>query len=309
MSPLQGPDAAGRLHITLFGSMRISRGASERELPIARSGKALLAYLLLQRHRMVSRELLSELFWQTQTRSQARSCLSTTLWRLRDVLEPKGVERGTYVISTSSGELSFNWQSEHWLDIAAFQSRAERFLAQPPEALDSAGARQMTQSLGLYSSDLLEGIYDDWALRERERLRALHSACLARLMAYYRDQGAYEQSLEFGRQILYADPLREEIHRELMRLYVAAGQRAAAVRQYESCRAILAEELAIAPMEETQTLYRQIVEGAALARSDPDLHLPDGVLERLKLALLDYERSRAQLEEVIAKALGSPDTA
>jgi hypothetical protein len=64
--------------------------------------------------------------------------------------------------------------------------------------------------------------------------------------------------------ILYAqrrvalDPLQEEAHQQLMRLYDANDQKAAALRQYQICRQTLLDELGIEPDPTTQALHDQI---------------------------------------------------
>jgi predicted ATPase/Tfp pilus assembly protein PilF len=54
------------------------------------------------------------------------------------------------------------------------------------------------------------------------------------------------------------DPWREEAHRQLMLLLARSGQRSAALRQYETCRRILADELGVEPGAETRVLYERI---------------------------------------------------
>ena len=56
--------------------------------------------------------------------------------------------------------------------------------------------------------------------------------------------------------------LREDVHRELMQLFVLNGQRAHALRQFEHCRELLRRELAIHPMRETMALYQKIANSA-----------------------------------------------
>ncbi|MGH2520948.1 MAG: bacterial transcriptional activator domain-containing protein [Anaerolineales bacterium] len=124
--------------------------------------------------------------------------------------------------------------------------------------LDAHTLNAVQQAVELYQGDLLEGYYEDWCLFERERLQGILLNALAKLMAHYRSQGAYEQALRCGQRILHDDPLLEEVHREMMRLHCLAGNRGAALRQYGQCRAILAKELDIGPMEETTVLYEQI---------------------------------------------------
>jgi DNA-binding SARP family transcriptional activator len=62
--------------------------------------------------------------------------------------------------------------------------------------------------------------------------------------------------------VLDCDALPEDVHRELMRLLACNGQRALALRQFEVCRTLLKNELGIAPMRETVSLYREIASGA-----------------------------------------------
>jgi DNA-binding SARP family transcriptional activator len=59
----------------------------------------------------------------------------------------------------------------------------------------------------------------------------------------------------------------ERIHRRLMRLYYLAGDRTAALRQYERCVTLLREELGVDPSERTVALYRQIRSGRLMGHS------------------------------------------
>jgi DNA-binding SARP family transcriptional activator len=258
--------------------------------------QALLAYLLLQRPRSQPRELLADLFWGDQPADRAYSCLNTALWRLRQVLEPSGVARGAYLVTTSAGEVSFNWESNYWLDVAAFEDQARRLLATPLNSLSAADAQATSQVLQLYAGNLLEGFYDDWVLREREYLRQLQLSSLARLVTFHKERQEHQLGIDCARQILSIEPLSEEAHRDLMLLYTESGQRGLAIRQYETCRELLAKELAIAPMTETQALYHKI----RLAQADPGADAaaaPSDVADKQQLAQLLAEAMSA-LEEV-----------
>ena len=246
------------LDIFLFGGVRVSHTLWPQGVKVTRAGQSLLAYLLLQRHRSHQRDTLAGLFWGDHRQDQARSCLSTALWRLRSILEPGNTPKGTYLQMSPLGEVSFNKESDYWLDVARFEDGVTGVISPPVEAMRSDGARTLKQSLDLYTGDLLDGFYDDWALHERERVRGLYLNSLARLMAYYKKQGEYEASLDYGQQLLQNDPLREDVHREIMRLYLETGQRALAIKQYELCREILADELGIAPMDETRALREHL---------------------------------------------------
>jgi DNA-binding SARP family transcriptional activator len=300
------------LHIHLFGRIRVAFTDEPSEVNITPTAQRVLAFLLLQPHRFYQREVLATLCWGDRSEEQARACLNTTLWRLRRSLEPESTGSSSYLITTSSGEIGFNWESDHWLDLTIFEACATRILAQPPQSLAAEQAQMLESILPLYAGDLFEGIYDDWAIQERERLLTYYLDCLAHLMRYYGYQGSYEQSLRFGQLLLRRDPLREEIHREVMRLHWQAGQRSLAIQQYENCQKLLAEELGIAPMPETDTLYTQLlsgveppqttpVNGSTAPRIEPNSRPPqfDDAFQQLVQAMQKLDAAREDLGQAM----------
>lgn len=245
------------LQISLFGHVNVVHPHGPAPLKLSRGIQALLAYLLLHNH-LVARDVLMDVFWMDASPDRARSNLTTALWRLRQALEPEGVPHGAYLITSHAGEVGFNWNSGHWLDTKTFEQRIYPLLRKPIAEINDQDIREIEGVLTLYRGELLEGLYDDWALRERERFRSLHLNCLTRLMECHASRKNLEQSIALAHEILRRDPMREEIHRALMRLYLESGQRTQAMRQYLQCRDILDQELGVAPLEETQVLHQQI---------------------------------------------------
>lgn len=252
------------LQITLFGHVSVIHPNVSAPLKLPRSAQALLAYLLLQQ-RLVPRDVLMDVFWVDHSPDRARSSLTTALWRLRQLLEPDDIQPGTYLITSNTGEVGFNWDSGYWLDTESFEQHIYPLLRKPVSDLDEDEVTEIEGILILYRGELLEGMYEDWALRERERFRSLHLNCLTRLMEFYAGRKNFQQSIACAHEILRRDPVREEIHRALMRIYLDSGQRTLAMRQYVRCRDFLDQELGVAPLEETQLLYQQIT---ASSRSD-----------------------------------------
>jgi tetratricopeptide (TPR) repeat protein len=171
-------------------------------------------------------------------------------------------------------------------------------------------ARRLEDALRLQTGELLEGFYADWALAERERLRFLNLKSHVRLMFYKKHLGAFEDGLAWARRALVLDPLREEIHREVMRLYAANGQRSLAIEQYRTCCRVLDEELGIPPMEETQQLVSQILKGADVAPESSGTEAPFGegvgrglalgrALEEIHLAMRCAEKVHRELQLAI----------
>jgi DNA-binding SARP family transcriptional activator len=248
----------GILQIALFGEMQVTHNNWQAEVTVTREMQSLLAYLLLQRQRVHSREVLAGIFWGEQDQAKARGSLNTALWKLKKALEPEGIPAGTYLKHTHLGSVGFNSESPYWLDTEVFEEEINRVLICPFHIAEKTQLVDLENVLGLYKGELLEGCYKDWALQERERMRGLYVKSLIYLSQYYGFHRIYEKAITYSQQILNLDPLREEIHRDIMRFYFENGQRALAVRQYETCRSTLAKELGISPMEDTQALYTQI---------------------------------------------------
>ena len=74
-------------------------------------------------------------------------------------------------------------------------------------------------AVNLYQGDLLEDVYDDWCIYERERLRLEFLDILKRLMNHHRQHSNFKLSLDFGKRILRVDPTREKVHQELMLIH------------------------------------------------------------------------------------------
>ena len=248
-----------RARFKLFSFIQFIGCPNNLEHRVPRSVQPLLAYLLLYRTRFHNRQVLSEALWNGLDHNRAQRRLSTALWRLRQFLEVGFNNQSNPIIVRSGGEVTFNSNCCYWLDIEVFERRARESLGRSLELISPATVRRLEHALSLYRGDLLEGCYDDWVLLERERLRDLHLECLIFVMRYYEQWGEIGTALRYGHTLIGLDPLREDVHRSLMRLYAKNGNRVNAIRQYDLCREALDSELGIPPMEETQALYSQIL--------------------------------------------------
>src|SRR5262249_53552415 len=74
----------------------------------------------------------------------------------------------------------------------------------------------------------------------------------------------FEAAIGYALRAVSADPLREEAHLDLMRLYAAQGQPAAALRQYRELGRLLKEQLDARPSAAARNLAEEI------ERAQPD---------------------------------------
>ena len=104
--------------------------------------------------------------------------------------------------------------------------------------------------------------FDEWQVAEAEAYRRDVAAVLERLARSQLAARRWDRAVLAGRRWLDLDPLHEPAHRLLMSAYAAAGEDAAAVRQYRDCVRVLEAELGVAPLEETTDLYETIRTGS-----------------------------------------------
>jgi DNA-binding SARP family transcriptional activator len=65
-------------------------------------------------------------------------------------------------------------------------------------------------------------------------------------------------AIDYAMRFLLQDPVAEHIHRRLMLCYSSMGNRPAAIRQFETCRQRLSENLGVSPLPETISAFEAI---------------------------------------------------
>jgi DNA-binding SARP family transcriptional activator len=284
------------LLVSLFGQVQIAKGDWSQELKIAPRSQTLFAYLILHGQQSHSRAVLTGIFWPEYDEEKARNCLNTTLWRLRSMLE-LDVPKGTYLLTNTNGDIAFNASSDYWLDVAVFEQHLPQKYAVEGTITDNQ-AEELMQALEIYTADLMENHYEDWALLKREQLRQTYIEGLIDLMRYHFEKDELALSVNVARRILQLDPLREHVHRQLIRLYSLMGHPTRALRQYEECREILTTELHVVPMAETQELYRSIL----ASRSDllKGKHREAKDLQvKLRAVMVSLDKAKRQVQEIM----------
>ena len=280
-----------RLSVRLFGRLCVSRDDAVLDGLTACKVQELLCYLLLHRDRPHSREVLAGLLWADCSTPQSKKYLRQALWQLQAALSPHGKPPHPRTLLVESDGVRLNSGAGMWLDIAVFENAFELMRGVPSGELDATRAGTLRDAAELYQGHLLEGWYQDWCLYERERLQDMYLAMLDKLMDYCVAQRDYENAMTYGARILRHDRARECTHQRLMRLQYLAGDRAAALRQYQRCVTALDEELGVQPAEGTVVLYEQIRAGRLGGRAgvpvcptetDPSTGALVDVLSRLK---------------------------
>lgn len=239
------------ISVYLFGAPRLERDGNP--LPLGRSkALALLAYLCISGGPH-EREWLLEFLWPSFAPSDARNNLRRELSLLKGLL-PEGLlpaDRRSIGIDTAAFE-----DGRLLVDIHAFDNAINR--ARSHSHGDGPGcescAALLESAVAIYTQDFLAGFtlpdspaFDEWQFHQSERLRSALGWALGQLAEWRRADGARDQALEHARRWASLDPLNEEAHRLLMRLYAESSRPAAAMRQYEILQRALQDAFARPP--------------------------------------------------------------
>ncbi len=293
--------------LTLFGSP--TAHVDGQPVTGFRSSKAqALLYYLAVTGQPHMRPTLAGLLWGDQPEAAARASLSKCLSNLRELVRDAVlVERQT---------VAFNRKQPYHLDT----ERLLTGLTQPPMP-ETVHAWQA--ALAFYRGDFLEGFYvrdapdfEQWVLVQRAHYREAVINGLHTVAHYFDQQGELPQAINHTRRLLTLEPWREEAHRQLMTQLARSGQRAAALAQFETCRRILAEELAVEPDAETLALV-EVIRADKLTRGRDDqqnsgapsrviLSSPHPVINNLPIPstpLIGRERKLAELGTM----MGNPE--
>lgn len=266
-TPTEPTDSAA-LSVRLFGELELRLG--DERLPRLESARArsLLAFLLLHRDAPQSRHRLAFMLWPDSTEGQAL----TNLRHLIHTLRQASPELDQFLEVTTQ-TLGWRQSTSNWIDVAAFD--AAQTAADAPGVTPRHELEALRAAIDLYRGDLLEGCYDEWVLDVRERFRDRYLSHLLRLAEVLASDGDHAEAVRVGRELLRNDPLREEAYRFVMRVHLAAGDRAAAVRVFHECVSTLQRELGVDPSAETLADY------AALTRTGrgTDDRLPKRIAE------------------------------
>src|SRR6266850_318890 len=262
------PKKDASLEIYLLGPFRILVDGQLVAGPhlTRRKPKLLVKLLALQPHRQLHREQLMELLWPDSDPEAASNNLHKTIHLARHALQPTLKSAAdSHFILTQGQQVSLR-ADKLWLDVSEFEQAAGK-------ALRGAEVEAYEAALEQYAGELLpEDLYEDWVAVRREQLRMTYQELLRKSAQLYKERGEHQLAIERLKELLACDPTHEDVHRNLMELYVLSGNKHQALRQYELCREALREGLEAEPEAATRELRQQIVSGhfASVSLSSTD---------------------------------------
>lgn len=222
--------------LTLLGGFRLDVAGETISLPM--SAQRLVAFVAIK-DRPAERTHVAGSLWQDASEVHAAGCLRSALWRARAVGD---------LIDTSKRDLRLG--REVSVDLHEGIRTARSLVSTIEDEIVDLNDVDTT----LLSDDLLPEWSDDWVTIERERFRQLRLHALEALCEREIRHGHHARAVHAGIAAVMAEPLRETAHCALIKAFVAEGNIARAIGQYQQYRQLLRQELDLEPSDAIASL-------------------------------------------------------
>jgi DNA-binding SARP family transcriptional activator len=238
--------------LALLGSVRLT---GPEGAPIRRASQqrriALLAVIAASPDGCVSRDRLLGLLWPDRDERSARHLLADSLYILRQTFGDDAIVASAEALGLSRDLV--------WTDVVEFRR--------------AVAEERWSDALELYRGDFLDAFYvrnaadfDRWAHAERTRFRSQATRAASALARALETTGRIAEAIAAAERALELAPCDEAVFRELVRLLIAAENRARVELVARAFIERVALEVGVAPSAETMRMVR---EAGALADAEP----------------------------------------
>lgn len=243
-------DGPRPIRMTLFKHVRLEDETGQLAPIRWRTNKAqeLFLYLLQHRAQLVRKSVLIELLWPENDPVKAYAQLYTTIYHIRKKLEPY-----TAYFQLSNAMDGYMLHVENVLmDVEQWQQFQNAGVP-----LHAGTIGEYEQMEGLFAGEYLEDYDYVWAEQERYRLSESWLRLALQMAEWYGQNGEWEKSEALYGKICTLQPLTEEAHFALMKIYASRHNHVSVHRQYDMLKVLMQEELGIQPSPHISNWYSQ----------------------------------------------------
>ncbi len=251
------------LEIRFLGESEITVGGKKVRYSEWKSKKSLMLfkYLLYFRSKgYIQKDVLMEMLWPNEDPLKTANRFYVAMTTLRKTLEP-GLKRGnlsSYLLCR--GDAYWVDVGENgWIDVEKFN---EELNLAKKESDKQEALKHYLAAESLYKGKFLkEDLYIEWCVEERRWLKSQYLDLLTGIIENYENNKKYKTCIEYSEKYLKVEKYDEKIYRKMMEYHFFSGNPSMVHQTYEQCRYNIQKELACALSEETEMLFRKLVNG------------------------------------------------
>ncbi len=207
-------------------------------------------------HPLATRDEIFKVFWPQLPVKDATNVFHVTKRKIGDQITRMVGDGKDYELTYyNAGFYKPSPSIERHYDVAEFEQAIE-------QAYTTDDQQQMLEAyeraIHLYQGDYLNTLDLPWVVQRRDQLRSKFVDALIGVGRVHKENARPHNAIGYYIRALREVPLREDIHRDLMTLYMQLGRREDALNQYATLVELLDQRLRVGPSPETQELYEQI---------------------------------------------------
>lgn len=264
---------SGPRRLVLCGRFAYDGGAETR--PLAGKPRELLCYLALHPH--ARKEAIGLALWPDASPAQVRNNFHVTLYQVRRALgdadllvhgrEGYALRRAPRAMPVRDGTavaLADVPTEDVWIAIDVDEARATMRAVgaaarDAQRVVDDAALRGWEETLRACSASLLGGDMPAWMEPHDDALRHAWAESMEALVGLWRRAGDDAAALRVATALVAREPLREDVHRQILTLHAARGEPARALAHYRALETLLRDDVGAAPAPATRALLATIV--------------------------------------------------
>ena len=228
--------------------------------------RTLLAILVVDAGHVVPVDRLIDLLWRDEPPAAAIASVQAYVSQLRRVLEPDRPARAPARVLVTQDPGYVLRIADDQVDALRFQTLVRRAHNDLAGGQPAAAGSRLEDAFALWHGDPLAEFADEpWAVPAVARLTEAHDLAAEDRIGAWLALGRHAEAVAELEAMVEARPLRERRWGQLIVATYRCGRQADALRAYQRCRTVLAEELGLEPGPELRRL-----EAAVLAQ-DPSL--------------------------------------
>ncbi len=250
-----GPEAK----VWLFGRFRLQYDGKVISDDQNRSVKmwSVLAYLILNRQRVVSQSELLEAVWPDEDTANPVSAMKTLFSRLRRMLADVFGEDANFIVSQRGG---YAWNRDIRCVVDAEEMEALCMQARNAALAPAVRQAYYQKAFSLYKEELLPQLSQQlWTISLRTHYHTLFLTMTKEYATLLQQAGEYAEMENVCAEALKRDSYDEGLHILLIRALLFQGKNAQAQSRYEAATELLYRALGVHPSEELQSLYNEIM--------------------------------------------------
>jgi DNA-binding SARP family transcriptional activator len=234
------------LEFRFLGAFGVRSSGCWKYGPAPKKGREFIQYLGVYPHRVCTCDELASAFWPTLDFEAVSHRIHLAASGARVFL--RQLCNGAEALVCVGG--GYMWSPEIRIasDVAQFIDLTKR------GTIESFRA-----AVELCVGDFLAGETGDWLQPMRVRIASARASALERIIDDYLAREEYAAALPFALDLVDVEPGHENGTRLVMRCFAALGQRTRALEQYNHLKAYLAQQIGVAPTEETTQLAFRLI--------------------------------------------------